>query len=108
MIGAGHDLRRARARLRLPTAIEVCVTRWDLGHRAVAFWPVEPTIDLALDLETEDHTWLCGYASGYLGYLLPAEDFELGGYEVAASALDRSAASRFVEATRSMARQPNS
>lgn len=108
LIGANHDLRRARVSLSLPTAIEVSVTRWHLGDRSIAFWPVEPTIDLALDLETADRTWLCGYASGYLGYLLEEQDCARGGYEVAASPFECSAASRFVEATRSLARQTDS
>lgn len=103
LIGASHHLRRARAGLRLPDEIDVSITRWHLDDRSIAFWPVEPTIDLALDLETEADTWLCGYASGYLGYLLPVEDCERGGYEVAASAFSCAAAERFVERTRSLA-----
>lgn len=103
LIGASHHLRRARAGLRLPAEIEVSITRWNLGSYSLAFWPVEPTIELALDLEAEHRTWLCGYASGYLGYLLPAVDCERGGYEVAASTFSCAAAARFLEQTRSLA-----
>lgn len=100
LIGANHIVRRARDDVRLPDQVEVLVTRWNLDGRSVAFWPVEPTMGLALDLEQDDDTWLCGYASGYFGYLLPEPDCERGGYEVAASAFDCGAASAFIEQTR--------
>lgn len=105
LIGASHDLRRAEAGLQLPDELEVSITRWDLGDIAIAFWPVEPTIDLALKLECDDRTWLCGYASGYLGYLLAEADCQRSGYEVAASVFDCAAAEHFVEITRSLARK---
>jgi len=103
LIGASHDLRRARDGSRLSAIIDVSVTLWNLQAISIAFWPVEPTIELAHALEAEDQTWLCGYASGYFGYLLGAEDCERGGYEVAASALRCSAATQFIKHTRSLA-----
>jgi hypothetical protein len=107
LIGANHHLRRAEAGLRLPEEVAVSVTRWDLGDVALAFWPVEPTIELALALEEQHRTWLCGYASGYLGYLLAEADCARGGYEVAASMFECGAAVRFAEVTRSLASRPD-
>lgn len=90
IIGAKHDLRRASGPAH-PTHFDARIVTWDLGETRIAFWPVEPTLELALTLEYELDCWLCGYANGYLGYLLPAHDHQHGGYEVAVSPFDEHA-----------------